>query len=39
MTELIVKNNSVINANHNLDLIEQHLILLGSPLIFSVNMK
>ena len=31
MSDLIVKDNALINASYNLDLVEQRLILLGDP--------
>ena len=31
MSELIVKDNALMNASYNLDLVEQRLIPLGYP--------
>ena len=32
MSDLIVKDNALMNASYNLDLVEQRLILFGYPL-------
>ena len=31
MSDLIVKDNALMNASYNLDLVEQRLILFGYP--------